>query len=168
MDNTFYDKYKKYKNKYEQLKHLFVYKDFNTYEKRKNKYLELLNNKINFDNKIYIIGFGAIGNALLWLLLKLFNIKDYNITIIEKDDKINFNIDRFINKFPKINFLFNIKLTRTNYKTLLKDIKTNDIVIDCAYDIGTTDLLIYCNEKGASHINSCIQTWNDSDDDYRC
>jgi homospermidine synthase len=166
MDNTFYDKYKKYKNKYEQLKDLFVYKDFNTYEKRKNKYLELLNNKINFDNKIYIIGFGAIGNALLWLLLKLFNIKDYNITIIEKDDKINFNIDRFINKFPKIKFLFNIKLTRTNYKTLLKDIKTNDIVIDCAYDIGTTDLLIYCNEKGASHINSCIQTWNNSDDDY--
>lgn len=154
-------KYLKYKTKYEQLKNLFVYKDYDTYQKRKNKYLELLNNKINFNNKIYIIGFGAIGNALLWLILKLFNIDDYNIIIIEKDDISKFNIDKFINKYPKINFLFNTKLTYNNYKNVLKDIKTNDIIIDCAYDIGTSDLLLYCNEKGASHINSCIQNWND-------
>ena len=161
MNNIFYDKYIKYKSKYNKLKQFFVYDEYNTYEKRKNKYNELINNKINFSNKIYIIGFGAIGNALLWLILKLFNIKPENITIIEKNSKANINTDRF----PKVKFLFDTNFTKNNYKILLKDVQKNDIIIDCGYNIETSDILLFCNEKGASHINSCIQKWLEEDED---
>lgn len=161
MNEELKKKYDTYKKKYNKLKESHVYKEYNTFEKRKQKLIELIEDKKNINCKIYIIGFGSIGRPLLWLLLQLTTLEQKNITVIEMRDR-----DVFADQFQNVNFLFNVKLTKENYKLIFKELQQNDLIIDCGYDIGTDDIIKICNKVGASHINSCIQTWfNDSDDD---
>lgn len=158
-----YHKYQKYKQKYLYNKHILttseltdikqarsIYTNYSTIEQRKQKLIDLYNS-INFVNKIYLIGFGAIGKSLLYILLKILVVDKKNITIFESD-KTKTSFD------PDIKLTY-IKFTKDNYKELLKDVSKNDIIIDCAYEIGTADIMEICNNRGAKHINSCIQEW---------
>lgn len=162
MNDDLRKKYESYKKKYNKLKKSHVYNEYDTFEKRKEKFIELINNKRNLNCKIYIIGFGSIGRPLLWLLLNMTNIEQKNITVIEMRDRNN-----FADQFDKVNFLFNLKFNQTNYKLILKDLQKNDIIIDCGYDIDTESIINLCNQVGASHINSCIQEWNNEDSYYK-
>jgi homospermidine synthase len=160
MEDKIKKKYEEYKKKYNGLKKAFVYPEYNTLEKRKQKYLELVENKIQIINKIYIIGFGSIGRPLLYLLLQITTIKPENITVIEMRNR-----DEITDLFPGVNFIYNVKLTKQNYKIIFKDLQKNDIIVDCGYDISTKEIIELCNTVGASHINSCIQEWEDDEDD---
>ena len=130
-----------------------VFSEYDTKEKRKNKMTNLFNNKIKFNNKIYIIGFGAVGRPLLWLLLKMLDINSLNITIIDEKNILN----DVANISPlKFNIKSNIELTEYNYRTIFADIKPNDIIIDAAVSINTFEMIKFCQEVGASYINSAL------------
>jgi len=157
-----YHKYQKYKQKYIYNKYILqtsitninqassIYTNYATIEQRKQKLLDLYNS-IKYENKIYLIGFGAIGKALLYILLKILDINKKNITIFEYD-KTKTSFD------PDIKLTYT-KFTKNNYKELLKHLSKDDIIIDCAYEICTADIIELCNNVGAKHINSCIQEW---------
>jgi homospermidine synthase len=90
------------------------------------------------------------------MLLKVININPSNIIVIDKHNKNN-EIKMFTSvgvKFIKINITIN------TFKNVLKNIKKNDIIIDCAYNISTDDMIILCQEIGCHFINSCIGNWN--------
>ena len=131
----------------------YVFPEYDTKEKRKNKMTHLFNNKIKFNNKIYLIGFGAVGRPLLWLLLKMLDINSLNITIIDEknilDDIANISSLKF-------NIKSNIELTEYNYREIFADIKPNDIIIDAAVSINSLDMIKFCQEVGASYINSAL------------
>ena len=152
----YYNKYLKYRNKYLILKNDIsnhVFSEYDTKEKRKNKMTELFDNKIKFDNKIYIIGFGAVGRPLLWLLLKMLDINPLNITII--DEKNILNDVKNISPL-KFNVKSNIELTEYNYREIFAEIEPNDIIIDAAVSINSFDMIKFCQEVGASYINSAL------------
>ena len=168
--NNLYSKYQKYKVKYIQTKQNLVggkninlnpiniypknniiYNNYNTPESRKNQ-LNNLYNSVNFNNKIYLLGFGAIGKSLTYMLLKILKININNIIVFERDTN-----KKSFDENLKINY---IKVTKDNYNELLKNLSKNDIIIDCAYEIGTADIMELCNNVGAKHINSCIQEWS--------
>lgn len=161
---TFYDKYLKYKNKYKYLRAFsdleYVYSDYDSSEKRKKKLNDLFKNKIRFPYKLYIIGYGAIGPLLLHLLINCLSINYKNITVIDEQ-----NVSDKFNKYYKnkdIKLINKTKVTKDNYLTLFKDLSINDIIIDCAFDIDTLALVKLCQERGASHINSCLGKWSSS------
>jgi homospermidine synthase len=169
------EKYLKYKQKYLELKyrqkHMFseinnhIYSEYDTYNKRKQKVNDLFSNKIAFNNKIYIIGMGAIGIPLLWLLLKILDISPLNITVIDERD-IYDEIKQTI--IQPINILSNTNVDVNTYKILLEQLSNNDIIIDAASSIDTFYIIQLCQERGASYINSALNDeWSLPDNNLR-
>lgn len=109
-----------------------------------------------FYNKFWVIGCGAVGTALIFLLLKIFIINPKNIIIIDRE-----NIQPKINKYlnPQIKFIKS-EITENNYQNILSDIKNHDILINCAYDISTLSLFKLCQEKNSCYIDSSIEEWS--------
>ena len=124
-------------------------------QKRK-KAVEAMYNSKTFDKKIVIIGYGAIGTALLHLLLKIIKINLNNIYIIDQNNKRFLNCKYLINKM-------HIQLTKDNIKDILVNklqLGQDDIIIDCSYEINTNSLFNLCSEYGISYINSAVEVWS--------
>jgi len=129
-----------------------------TKEERK-KIFENMYKSINFNKKIVIIGYGAIGTALLPLLIKIVNLNLNNIFIIDK------NNSRFLNCNFEVNKI-HIELLKDNTKTILIDnikLKQDDIIIDCSYEINTNYMFTLCSEYGISYINSAVEVWSNKE-----
>ncbi len=124
-------------------------------EKRKEQ-LKSMYGTYNFNNNIYLFGYGAIGRPLLYMLLKIININPRNIIVIDKHDKLD---EMKIFTSIGVNFI-KIDITMYTYRKVLKYIKKNDIIIDCAYDISTDDMILLCQEIGCHYINSCTSNWD--------
>ena len=125
-------------------------------KKERKELLQKMFNSRQFNNKIYVFGFGAVARPLLFMLLKVVRMNPSNITVIDKIDKSDEN-----EYFRKMGVHFVKKLIeKSSYLELLKDIKVGDIIIDCAYNINTKDMLSFCQERGCHYINSCIEFWD--------
>jgi homospermidine synthase len=140
-----------------EIKEHIVFKDYDTRKKRLNKFKEMIKNKVSFNNKIYVIGFGSVGRVLLNLIIKVIDVDPKKIYIIDSRDISN-EAEYFTKMGVKL--IHKTCIKKDNYKKILKDLDNNDIVIECAIAIQTLDLYKYCNLKGASFVNSCIQHWN--------
>lgn len=130
------------------------------YEYEKNKRLsrlkQMMENKKQYDGHIYMIGFGSIGKPILYMILKLTSINGKNVTVICKEEEIRGTA--YFKQF-NVNFLNKTKVDENSYKTIFANIKKNDIIVDCAYDISTQDMMNMCQEKECHYINSCIEFW---------
>ena len=127
----------------------------NEKQKRK-KAVEAMYNSKTFDKKIVLIGYGAIGTALLHLLLKIIKINLNNIKIIDK------NSNRFLNCKYSVNKI-HVKLTKDNTRDILVNklqLGQDDIIIDCSYEINTNFMFSLCSEYGISYINSAVEVWS--------
>ncbi len=131
---------------------------------------ESMSNSKTFNNKIVIIGYGAIGTALLPLLFKIVSVNLNKVWVIEKDADRFANLEKFINK--GINML-NVELKRDNItKILIGDLKLgqDDLIIDCSYEINTNFMYQLCSDHGISYTNSAVEVWaqepNFKDTDY--
>jgi homospermidine synthase len=113
-------------------------------------------NSFNYNGKIFLLGFGAIGKPILYMLLKIVKMDPKNVTVI---DKMNKNNENQYFRALGVNFI-KCLITKDSYRHLLNNIAKNDIIIDCAYNIYTYDMLQLCQEKGCHYINSCIEFWD--------
>lgn len=126
---------------------------------QRKKAVDAMYNSITFDKKIVIIGYGAIGTALLPLLIKIIKIDLNNIFVVDK------NIIRFENLKNEITKI-HIKLTKENTKKILIDdlkLGQDDIIIDCSYEINTNFMFNLCSQYGISYINSAVEVWANED-----
>ena len=83
---------------------------------------------LNRNNKIIIVGFGMIGQALLTFLFK----KNQYIEIIEKNEKKN----KFLKKnFPKIKFFKNTKDLKKNSYDIIYETTGNSKLIENSYGL---------------------------------
>ncbi|AYV83858.1 MAG: homospermidine synthase, partial [Hyperionvirus sp.] len=114
----------------------------------------------NFKHRICLIGCGAIGRALLFMIHKIIKMDPQNITIIDKRD-ITTEIPQLLQSMRYINQA----VTRENYKSLFSFLTKNDIIIDCAYNVSTEDMLKFCQEKHIHYINSALYDWNPEEND---
>ena len=136
---------------------IFPHDEYKSKDKRSEKLEELIKkNKSNkpFENKIYIIGYGCIGKVLLIMLLRVCNINAENIILIDKQDLKNIFVPQ------GVIIKDNLNVTKNNYLKVLYDLKKNDIIVETCYGVDTLALLKLCQERGASHINSCIDVWD--------
>ena len=147
--------YKKYILLYIYIKYMNNLNNRKLRDERINK-IRNMYNKYSFNKKMFILGFGAIGKPILFMILKLININPNNITVIHKE-KLTFEKEEFINKGVKF---INSNITDKNYKLILDTVNKGDIIIDCAYDISTIDILNFCESRNCNFINSCINDWD--------
>jgi homospermidine synthase len=130
-----------------------------TKEQRKQAFDDM-KQKVIFNNKILIIGCGAVGPIILFLIIELIKINPTNIYIIDKEQ---YRLDKLKSKINlPINFIYE-KLSKKNLeKIIINDLKfgQNDIIIECAYEINTNFIFGLCSNHGISYINSAVDVWS--------
>ena len=126
-----------------------------SYTKRK-ELRESMYGRYVFNNNIYILGCGAIGKAMIYMLNKLFKDINPNITVIDKFD-LKEHVKSYIDAGMKY---IQEEITKYNYKTLLNKLQKDDLIIDCAYGMCTVDFILLCQEKECRYICSAVDQWD--------
>lgn len=149
-NNTFLDSFEEKDYKIDN-----VFEKYKTFRQRLDEFHKLEQNKLKFSNDIYLIGFGSVGRVLTHILQRLI---DFNHLFIFERRELDKSEKDII--FKSNVTIIKTKVTRDNYLHFFKNVKRNDLIVDCAIEIDTLDIIKFCQERSANHINSCIQDWD--------
>lgn len=107
-----------------------------------------------FSGKLVMLGFGSIGPAMLPLLLRHIDIQPSQVTIVAKRG------DRSgIAATHGVTFLVDT-ITRANYRAFLdKYLGAGDLLLNLSVEVGSTQLIEHCLERGILYLDTCIEPW---------
>jgi len=112
---------------------------------------------IQFDKKILFVGYGAVAQCALPMLLKLVKVPAKNITVMDFEDRRSM-LKPWLAKGVKF---VRARITRQNLGNLLgKYLSEGDMLIDLAWNIDACDILKWCHEKGVLYINASTELWD--------
>ncbi len=119
--------------------------------------MEILNKKyISFNSNLIILGFGAIGQAVLPLIFRHINIVPKQVIIISNKDSglpiaNEYGVDFKI-----------CEVTSANYKSILNEVLSeHDFLLNVAVDVSSRDLIQFCHEKNALYLDTSFETWKE-------
>jgi homospermidine synthase len=122
----------------------------------------------DFKGNMYIMGQGAVGPALLYMILKIFKIKQTQITIIDLKhiDQlkgiVSYVVDKSLHEPLEIK-LISTHINEHNYKTIFEvdhKLTKDDLIIDCAIEICSIDIMRLCQKYGCCYISSSTELWD--------
>ena len=112
---------------------------------------------INFDKKVLFVGYGSVAQCALPMLLKLVKVRPGNITVLDFEDKRR-ELSPWLKKGVKF---VRGKVTPSNMAPLLsKYLAPGDLLIDLAWNIGATDILQWCHDRGVLYVNTSTELWD--------
>lgn len=112
---------------------------------------------MNLDKKLLIVGYGAVSQCTLPLLLKHVDISPEKITVIDFEDKKK-QIKTYTDKGIKFK---QIKITPENLESVLLNYSgKNGMVIDLAWNIGANDIIGYCHKHNMLYVNTSVELWD--------
>jgi homospermidine synthase len=99
-------------------------------------------NKIKFENNILIIGYGAVSQCTLPVILEHVDVSREKITIMDFEDK-----SKILKPFTKTGIKFvQEKIIPENLDAFLdKYVGDNGLIVDLAWNIGANDILKWCH-----------------------
>lgn len=115
-------------------------------------------NKIIFKNQIVIIGFGAIGQALLPLIFKHLDLSPSQITIFTKTDD-------GIQLAKKWDVEFHVRLFQPdNIKTILDTkLKPGDFLLNMSMGVSSLELIKFSQDRQALYLDLSTEPWEESE-----
>ncbi|CEK09517.1 homospermidine synthase [Legionella hackeliae] len=116
-------------------------------EDYENKYIAL-------SNKLVIIGFGSIGQAILPLLFRHLKLTPSQIIIITKDEQ-GAQVAKEFGLFLEI-----MALTPENYLPFLMNILSEgDFLLNLSVDVSSVSLIKLCQDKGILYLDASTEPW---------
>lgn len=110
-----------------------------------------------FDNKILFVGYGAVAECTLPILLKHLKVDPKNITVMDFEDRSG-KLKPFTAQ--GVNWVRD-RITEKNMGKLLgKYVSAGDVVIDLAWNIDACEILDWCHRKGVLYINTSTELWD--------
>ena len=110
-----------------------------------------------FKNKILFVGYGAVAQCALPILVKHIQVPAKNITVMDFENRraaLAAWIKRGVNFAHK-------RVTRENMGALLgKYLGAGDVLIDLAWNIDACEILQWCHDKGVLYINTSVELWD--------
>jgi homospermidine synthase len=110
-----------------------------------------------FQKKILFVGYGAVAQCALPILVKHIEVPARNITVMDFEDRkalLTPWIQRGV-KFARQ------RVTRQNMGTLLgKYLGAGDVLIDLAWNIDACEIVQWCHEHGVLYINTSVELWD--------
>ena len=112
---------------------------------------------IEFDNKVLFLGYGAVAQCALPILLKLLKVPARNITVMDFEDR-----RQALKPFTAKGVRFvRQRITRANLGSVLKKhLAAGDLLIDLAWNIDCEELLQWCHDRGVLYINTSTEVWD--------
>jgi homospermidine synthase len=111
----------------------------------------------NFDKQILFVGYGAVAQCTLPILVKLAKIKPSQITVMDFEDR-----SAVLKPWTArgVTFVKN-KVTQENLGKLLgKYLAAGDVLIDLAWNIDACEILQWCHDKGVLYVNTSTEVWD--------
>jgi homospermidine synthase len=110
---------------------------------------------ITFKNKILILGFGSIGQAILPLLFQSFKLSPSQIHILSKHTHGADVANHYGVSFKET------AVTETNYQALLSStLKPGDFLLNLSVGISTIDLIKYCHLNKILYLDAAAEPWD--------
>jgi homospermidine synthase len=104
--------------------------------------------------RFLLIGFGAVGQALLTLLIQALEVKPSRITAWAADldgAAVAQNIGITLELKP---------LTPDNHATLLtRQLRPGDVLLNLAVEVSSLDLIGWCQQHDVLYLDTCIEPW---------
>lgn len=112
---------------------------------------------MDFNNRVLIIGYGAVSRCTLPILLSHIKIPYEKITIIDFEDKAE-----ELKKYTKLGIKFHrVMITRKNLKKVLSEyVSSGGLIIDLAWNIDCCELLKWCHENNVLYVNTSVEQWD--------
>jgi homospermidine synthase len=108
----------------------------------------------DFPGRIIFIGFGAIGQGVLPLILRHIGCPPERMTIVTSEEQGNEEAASYGIKFIKE------RLVRENLRRTLDPlVGRGDFILNVSVDVSSVALVRYAWEKGAMYLDTCIEPW---------
>jgi homospermidine synthase len=109
---------------------------------------------VSFEKKMLIVGFGAIGQAVLPLILRHIAIKPEQITIVTKNEEGKDVSEKYGISFHAT------PVTKDNYESILeKYLSPGDFLLNLSVDVSSIDLIKYTQKHDIIYLDTCIEPW---------
>jgi homospermidine synthase len=110
-----------------------------------------------YNKKILFVGYGAVAQCALPILVKHIKVPARDITVMDFEDRravlapwLKRGV-RFVQK----------RVTRANMGALLgKHLGAGDLLIDLAWNIDCCEILQWCHDRGVLYINTSVELWD--------
>lgn len=110
-----------------------------------------------FDNKILVVGYGAVAECTLPILLRLLEVPPGNITVMDFEDR-SAKLKPFTEQ--GVHWVRD-RITEQNMGALLGTyVGAGDVVIDLAWNIDACEILDWCHKKGVLYVNTSTELWD--------
>ncbi|VVB88305.1 Saccharopine dehydrogenase NADP binding domain protein [uncultured archaeon] len=113
--------------------------------------------KKKFNNKILIIGYGAVSQCTLPILMDKIDVPLTNITLIDFEDK-----SKALKKYTDQGLKYVCeRITPENLNQVLsKYVDNGGLLIDLAWNIGANDIIKWCHDHNVLYVNTSIELWD--------
>lgn len=112
---------------------------------------------LEFDKKVLILGYGAVGRCTLPLLLRHVKVPLKNITVIDIEDKSR-QLKQWTNKGIKFH---QRSVEKHNLPRVFSDyLEKGGLLIDLAWNIECSEILKWCHENDVLYVNTSVEVWN--------
>ncbi len=119
--------------------------------------------KKKFNNKILIIGYGAVSQCTLPILIDKIDVPLESITIIDFEDKSK-DLKKYTDQGLKY---FREKITPENIDQVLsKYLDNGGLLIDLAWNIGANDIIKWCHDHEVLYVNTSVELWDPTEGIY--
>ncbi|MBI5244214.1 MAG: homospermidine synthase [Elusimicrobia bacterium] len=112
---------------------------------------------IESTRRILFVGYGAVAQCALPILLKEAKVPPKSITVMDFEDR-----SAALKKFRQKGVRFvRDRITRENLGRLLgKYLSAGDVLIDLAWNIDCCELLQWCRDRGVLYVNTSTEVWD--------
>lgn len=113
--------------------------------------------KTKFNNNILIIGYGAVSQCTLPIVLEHIDVPREKITVMDFEDK-----SKQLKPFTETGIKFvQEKIIPENLDALLqKYAGDNGLIIDLAWNIWAGDILKWCHDHNTLYVNTSVELWD--------
>src|ERR1035437_4548522 len=112
---------------------------------------------LEYRNRILFVGYGAVAQCALPILLKHIKLPARDITVIDFEDR-HAAMGHWVRR--GVNFVRQ-RVTSANMSTLLgKYLEPGALLIDLAWNIEFCEILQWCHDRGVLYINTSVELWD--------
>ncbi len=112
---------------------------------------------LEFNKKILFVGYGAVAQCALPILIKHIKVPARDITVMDFEDR-RAALAPWIKRGVKF---ARKRVTRENMGALLgKHLRAGDLLIDLAWNIDCCEILQWCHDHGVLYVNTSVELWD--------
>jgi homospermidine synthase len=112
---------------------------------------------VDFGKRILFVGYGAVAQCTLPILMKHMKVSPKNVTVMDFEDR-----RKVLAPWTKRGVAFvQKKVTRSNMSSVLKKhVGPGDVIIDLAWNIDACEILQWCHDHGVLYVNTSVEVWD--------